>query len=108
MADIVEAEVEEDIDDFILAELNCLQVSPVSLDKPISILADNYLDYSRKIAIYLTTLYQSPRIDTQKFNICKKKAIKFKVHDNQLFYENSKNVPMRQVVNDFTERQIIL
>ena len=107
-ADIAEAEAEEDIDDFILAELNCLRVSPVSLDEPTPILADNYSDYSRKIATYLTTLHQSPGMDTKEFNAFKKKAVKFKVQDNQLFRRNSKNVPMRRVVDDPTERQTIL
>ena len=54
--DLAEAEAEEDIDDFILAELNCLRVSPIFLYEPTPILADNYSDQSRKIATYLTTL----------------------------------------------------
>ncbi len=55
-SDLAEAEVEEDIDDFILAELNSLRVSPISLDEPTPFLADNYSDDSKKIATYLTTL----------------------------------------------------
>ncbi len=107
-ADVAEVEAEEDIDDFILAELNCLQVSPISLDKPTPILADNYSDYSWKIATYLTTLRQPPEMSTKEFNAFKKKAVKFKVQDNQLFRRNSKNVPMHRVVDDSTERQTIL
>ncbi len=44
--DKAEAETEIDIDDFILAELNSLRVSPISLDEPTPILADEYSDNS--------------------------------------------------------------
>ena len=45
---------------------------------------------------------------TKKFNALKKKTIKFKVQDNHFFRRNSKNVPMRRVVDDLVERQTIL
>ena len=107
-ADLAEAEAERDIDDFILTELNSLQVSPISLDKQIPILADGYLDYSWKIATYLTTLRRPAEMNSKEFNAFKKKALKFKVQDNLLFRRNSKNVPMRCVVDDLVERQTIL
>ena len=47
-------------------------------------------------------------MSTIEFNAFKKKVVKLKVQDNQLFCRNSKNVPIRQVVNDPTERQTIL
>lgn len=47
VTDLAETEVEENIDDFIFAELNNLQVSLISLDEPTSILADNYWDNFR-------------------------------------------------------------
>ena len=77
--DIVEVKAKKDIDDFILAELNSLRVSPISLDDPTPILADNYLDDSQKITTYPTTLRQTPEMDTKEFNSFKKKAVKFKV-----------------------------
>ena len=107
MANLTEAKTEEDIDDFILAELNSLQISSIPLDEPTHTLVDNYSDYSRKIATYLTNLRQPPEINTKEFNTFKKKTVKFKVQDNQFFCRNSKNVPMRQVVDDPTERQTI-
>ena len=88
-ADVAEAEAEEDIDDFILAELNCLRVSPISLNELTPILTDSYSDYSRKIATYLTTLHRPLEMSTKEFNTFKKKAVKFKVQDNQLFRRNS-------------------
>ena len=45
---------------------------------------------------------------TKEFSVFKKKSIKFKVQDNHLFRRNSKNVPMRRVVDDLVERQTIL
>lgn len=107
-ADLAEAEAETDIDDFILTELNSLRVSPISLDEPTPILADNYSDNSWKIATYLTTLRRPPEMNAKEFNAFKKKAVKFEVQDNHLFRRNSKNVPMRRVVDDPTERQTIL
>ena len=107
-ADLAEAEAEKDIDEFIFAELNNLRVSPISFDGPTSILADNYSDDSWKIATYLTTLRRPLEMNTKKFNAFKKKAEKFKVQDNHLFRQNSRNVLMRRVVADPTEWQTIL
>lgn len=45
-AHLIEIEAEEDINDFILAELNSLRVSLISLDEPTPILANNYLHNS--------------------------------------------------------------
>ena len=45
---------------------------------------------------------------TKEFNAFKKKAIKFKVQENHIFCQKSKNVPMRRVVDDPVERQTIL
>ena len=47
-------------------------------------------------------------MNSKEFNAFKKKALKFKVKDNLLFQRNSKNVPMRCVIDDSVERQTIL
>ena len=107
-ADLAEAEAEPDIDEFILAELNCLRVSPISVDEPIPILQEGYTELSRKIATYLTTLRRPADMTIKEFNAFKKRALKFKVQDNHLFRRNSKNVPMRRVVDNLVERQNIL
>ncbi len=106
--DLVEANVEEDINDFILAELNSLRVSPISLDEPTFIRANNYSDDSWKIATYLTTLRRPPEMNVKEFNAFKKKAMKFKVQNNYLFCRRCKNLQMRRVVDDPMEQQIIL
>ncbi len=46
-------------------------------------------------------------MNAKEFNAFKKKAVKFKVQNNHLFCRNCKNLPMRQVVNDPMEQQII-
>ena len=105
---LAEAKSETDLDDFTLAELKSLRVSPISLDEPTPILADSYSDHSRKIATYLTTLRRPPEMDVKEFNAFKKKALKYKIQDNHLFRRNSKNVPLRCVVDNRVERQTIL
>ena len=85
VADIAEAKAKRSINDFILIELNSLQVSPILLDDQNPILANNYLDDSQKIATYLITFCQPLEIDIKEFNAFKKKAVKFKVQDNHLF-----------------------
>lgn len=92
----------------ILAELNCLQVLLIFLNKPTIILGDLYLDDFKKMAIYFTTLRQLPQKTIKKFNVFKKKAIKFKVEGNLLFCRNNKNISVRQVINDFIEKHTIL
>ena len=49
-----------------------------------------------------------PEMNNKEFNAFKRKAVKFKVQDNQFFRQSSKNIPMRRVVDDPTERQTIL
>ena len=45
-ANLAEAEAEPDIDEFILAKLNYLRVSPISVDEPTLILRDDYTELS--------------------------------------------------------------
>ncbi len=56
--DLTEAEFEEDIDNFNLAEINSLRVCPVSVDALTSILNESYSDQSRKSHLILL-LYKS-------------------------------------------------
>ena len=78
-ANIVKAKAKKDIDDFILAELNSLHVSPIFLNKSALILVNQYFNNFLKIATYLTTLCRPLKMDTKKFNAFKKKVVKFKV-----------------------------
>lgn len=47
-------------------------------------------------------------MSTKKFNRFKKQAIKFKIEDNHLFQQSSKNVLMCRVVDNLIECQTIL
>ena len=107
-SDLAEAEAEPDIDEFILAELNCLRVSPIFVDEPTPILLEGYTELFRKIAAYFTTLQRPADMTAKEFHAFKIQALKFKIQDNHLFWRNSKNVPMRRVVDNLIERQTIL
>lgn len=56
---------------------------------------------------YLITLCRHKKMSTKEFNIFKKKAVKFKAYDNQLFCWNSKNVSMHWVVDNPIKCQTI-
>lgn len=77
--DLAEAKAEPDIDKFILAELNCLRVSPISMDKPIPILQEGYTKISKKIATYLNTFQRPANMTIKEFNVFEKRALKFKI-----------------------------
>lgn len=83
--DLEVTKAEPDIDEFILAELNSLLVSPLLVDKPTPILQEGYTELSWDIAIYLTTLQRPANLTIKEFNAFKKQALKFKVQDNHLF-----------------------
>ena len=106
--ELAEAEADPDIEDFILAELNCLRVSPVSIHQETLVLQDGYSDLSRKIITYLTKLRKPSEMNSKEFNTFEKQAFTFKVQDQHLFRRNSKNVPMRRVIDRLVERQTIL
>jgi hypothetical protein len=108
--DLKEAAEEEDIDDWVDTQLGCVRVFPVSVaeEEQPSILAPGYSEKSQKIAAYLSTLRKPPEMSLKEFNKFKKEALRFKLQGDQLFRRNSKNVPMRRVVDDPEERQRIL
>ena len=78
MADIAEVKAERYIDNFILAELKSLRVSPICLDDPTPILANKYLDNSQKNATYPILLRRPSEMDTKEFNMFKKKPLNSK------------------------------
>lgn len=55
----------------------------------------------------MTTLCRLSEMSTKEFNTFKKKVVKFKVEDNQLFCQNSKNLLIYLVVDNPTKRHII-
>ena len=101
---------EEDIDDFIDAQLNCIRLCPVSvgLEGSEPILEDSYSDHSQEIARYLTTLSRPSEMSTKQFRKFKHEALKFLVQDKHLFKRSNKTAPMRRVVDLQEERSMIL
>ena len=90
IADIVEAEVKKDIDDFILVKLNSLRASLILLDDSNPILTNNYLDNFWKITIYFITLRWPSKMDTKEFNAFKKKLLNSKSKIITFFVEITK------------------
>jgi hypothetical protein len=91
-------------------QLDCVRVFFISIaeEELSSILIFEYFEKSQKIVVYLFTLRKFFEMSLKKFNKFKKKTLKFKLQKNQLFRQNSKNVLMRRVIDDFEERQRIL
>ena len=103
-----EVEDLEDIDDFIAAELNSIRINPMALDTSISPLHEGYSEKSVQIAFYLTTFQKPTGMTLKEFNQFKKKALRYKVQDRHLFRRNSKNVPLRRVIDRQADKDRIL
>jgi hypothetical protein len=101
-ANIAEIEAEEDINDWIEAQMNCVRIYSITDAK--SLLEISYSEKSQNIAAYLTILRKSSNMTAKKFNIFKKKALKYKVQNKHLFRRNNKNVSLKRVINDSEER----
>jgi ribonuclease HI len=115
-ADKENKKLEQDIDDFINAELASLRIVPilVALTEPPEnideeqdyddgVLSGYYSVRSRKIALWLTKLQ---RLDMRKeeFRKFKNTVLKFLVQDKHLFRRGSKNIPLRRVVDSKEEQ----
>ena len=121
---------EVEIDDFIDAELSSVRVFPVQVagntgvpqsqaglainDDPLTedvgqtLLEDGYSDESNQIARYLATLARPAGMKTSEFTKFKRKALNFVVRNRHLFRRANKNIPMRRVVDDKTQRTAII
>lgn len=97
----------EDIDNFIATELNSMRVNPMALDTSISPLHESYSEHSFQIATYLTTLQKPAGMTLKKFDKFKKEVLQYKIQDRHLFCQNSKNVPMRQVIDNQADKDKI-
>jgi hypothetical protein len=106
-----EDENEQDVDDFIDAELNSVKVCMAEIDddNEEDVLGPGYSKQSQRIARFLTTLRRPNDIESRaEFRQFKKKALKFLVQGNDLFRRDGRQVPLRRVVDSEAEqRQII-
>jgi hypothetical protein len=108
-SDDIDEMYEEDIDDFIAAELNTLSIRPVSVTSEDSypVLSGYYSEDSQAIADYLTTLRRPEGLSRSQFRRFQLRASKFQIRNGHLFRRQSKNVPARRVVDDCRDRASI-
>ena len=108
-SDNIDEAHEEDIDDFIDRDLNSIRICPATLAAGTErILTEDYSDESEAIARFLTTLAKPETMDRKEFRKFKANALKFLVRDGHLFRKANKNMPLRRVVDNETQRQQIL
>lgn len=120
------ASKEVDVDDFIDARLSCVRILPVQVvddagvlqsqarlaisdddstpNDDSQILEDGYSEESKQIATYLTSLARPVGMKTSDFAKFKRRALGFVIRNRHLFRRASKNIPMRRVVDDETQR----
>ena len=114
-SDDIDEIYEEDIDDFIAAELNTLSIQPVSVeDESVvnedhqQVLSGQYSEDSQAIADYLATLRRPEGLSRSEFRRFRLRASKFQIRRGHLFRRQSKNVPARRVVNNLKKRAKIM
>jgi len=104
-----EDENEEDIEDFIDAQLNCVRVGPIQAeDTLVSYLEPEYSPQHQLVAEYLMTLQRPSAIPKSEFQQFKKKALHYLIHGSHLFKQHGRNVPLRRVVDPPDERNKII
>lgn len=96
--DIAKAQAKPDMDDFILAKLNCSWVFSISINQETPLLKNSYSDLSQKIATYLKTIYIPFEMTFKDLISFKKQVFKFKVQDKHHFENNSRNLWMGLVI----------
>ena len=99
---------EVDINKFIDAELNLLQLVSVQAEIKKKVLKSEYFKDSLAIAWYLTTLCQSSELLIKKFSSFKNNVLKFLIKDWHLFQWNERNESLQHVVNKAAEQTQIL
>lgn len=81
------------------AELDCLDVAPISIDQ-LHVLEAGFSKKSIQIATYLTTLHPSDKMSIKKFKKFKAEALRYKVVNHILFRRNTKNIPLKRVIDN--------
>lgn len=106
--ELQQAKNEPDIEEILDAKLNCLFVTPGTINKDILVLEDGFSEESIQIALYLTSLQRPVGMSPKEFQKFKAKALHYKVVDRVLFWRNTKNVPMKRVVDSEAEKSKIM
>ena len=109
--DLENARNKPDLEDVLDAELNYLGVNPTTLEnegEELPVLEEGFSEKSVQIATYLTTLHRPPHLSSKEFRKFKSEALRYKVVDQLLFRQNSKNIPLRRVIDNQEERTRII
>ena len=119
-SDDIDELYEDDIEDFIDAEINSYQVGLLTADNnsqsrsgsttsyEAPLLREGYSEASWQIAEYLTTLVRPKEMSKAEFRKFKKKALCYTVSEGVLYRAAQKNIPIRVVVDSKEERAEVL
>ena len=122
-SDDVDDALEEDIDEWVLAQMDPMQINKVGkvrkagrAESSLSLaqqkelpLRGQYSEESQRIARFLTTVERPPEMEDPKaFYRFKKKALYYTVVDGQLYRRGGKGQPMRLVVDSPEERRKVI
>jgi hypothetical protein len=100
-------ERQNDLDAFVDHELSHIHLRSIQGQED-RVLVDEYSDKSQNYARWLTTLRRPEDMSMKEFSAFKKEAMKYLVREGHLFRRQSKNSPLRRVVDDAEIRQRIL
>lgn len=115
--DLQEREDEEDIDDWIDAQLSALRVCPVRIDEGADedyeggrVLLEEYSDEYEHIAVFLTNgMKKSPGHTAAQHKAFRSNALKFIVRDGHIFRrEDARDLVPRKVICDVTKQQEVI
>ena len=104
----LEKEKEVDINEWIETELRSLRMYPATMTEEASLLEERYSEKSQKIARYLLILKKPAGMSVKEFRKWKLEILKYKIQDRHFFRRNIKNIPLRRVIDNLTERNEIL
>ena len=101
---------EENIDDFINKQFNCVRVCSMRVNKnnDEQSLKNEYSEKFQRIIYYLITLTRSNHLDRREFRKFKNWTLQFFVRDRHLFKRVTKNILLWRVIDKAENQTIIL
>ena len=119
-SDLKEAENEEDIDEWVAAQLNAARLCPIraypvsaenepsQINKDPPLREDEYSENSLKIAGFLQTLRRPAGMSDSEFRRFRREALNYFMRNGHLFRRPNTSKPARRVVDMDTQKQQIL
>ena len=104
-------EIEDDIDDFIAAQLGALRIAPVRAreetpDEPV-LEGDDWSEDSKDLTYYLTMQRRPRSVALEDFRKFRRRATNFLVQNKILWQRHNKNRPQRRVVDGEERGKVI-